>query len=158
MVRNFLILLLGIGLLTACGPNYVFDEKYDLENTSWSYSNTLDFDLEIEDTLKIYNIFLEIQHSKEYAYQNLYTKIHTAFPSGESVSKLVSLELADQSGFWYGKCGGDFCTLKIPIQEGAFFNALGQHSFKLEQFMRIETLAGVKSAALKVEDTGQRRD
>lgn len=143
--------------LSACGPDYMYNHRYALANEEWTYRDTFTFEVDIQDTLKIFNLYLELVHSTEFAYQNLYTNIYTRFPSAERIKKLLSLELADKTGLWNGKCGSSYCSLRIPIQEGAFFNALGKHVFTLEQYMRKNPLPGIKSLALIIEDTGQVR-
>ncbi|MEM8908774.1 MAG: hypothetical protein AAGD05_13085, partial [Bacteroidota bacterium] len=83
--------------------------------------------------------------------------IHTQFPSGETIKEQVPIDFADKGGQWYGDCGADWCTLRVNIQQGAFFNAMGQHIFRFEQYMRIDPLPGIKSLAFKIEETEQRR-
>lgn len=142
--------------LTACGPNYTFNKTYTIDQEAWAYADTLNFEVDIKDTTRIYNLYLEVAHHPEnYGFQNLYTKIHTSFPSGNRLGKMVSLELANKAGLWLGQCSGSKCKLTIPIQEGAYFNEAGTYTFTIEQFMRVSPLPGIQSLALKIEDTGQ---
>lgn len=158
MYKLCLSLLIGLSLiLTSCGPNYIFDQSYDISNDAWAYADTLNFEVDIEDSLKIYNLYLELEHSTDFYFHNLYVQIHTTFPSGKRISEKVSLELANKAGAWFGDCNEDWCTLNIPIQTGAYFNALGKHTITLEQYSRKENLGGVKSLAFRIEDTGQSR-
>ncbi len=157
MKLYFLPLLLGITFFTACGPNYVIDEDYEVPNDAWTYQDTVDFVFEIHDTTHIYNLFLEVEHDINYPFQNLYTQIYTRFPTGERIKELLSLELADQTGLWIGNCNNTYCTLNIPIQQGAYFNAMGQYMITIEQFMRQDPLPGVRRLSFRIEDTGQTR-
>ncbi|MCP3891470.1 MAG: gliding motility lipoprotein GldH [Desulfobulbaceae bacterium] len=142
----------------ACGPKYEFEQKYELPTQEWAYSDTLDFQFEIEDTLRIYGLYLQIDHSIDYSFQNLYTRIFTKFPTGERINEVVSMELADKAGVWYGKCRGEACSLRIPIQEGAYFDIPGTHVITLEQFMRSDSLPGIHAISFLLEDTGKRRN
>lgn len=144
-------------LFTACGPNYIFDQEFKISEEGWTYADTLNFAVEITDTTSIYNLYLDINHSTEYARQNIYMMIHTQFPSGQRIKERLSVDLANRAGQWYGKCDSESCDLRLNIQEGAFFNALGPHKITIEQYMRIDPLLGVNSIALRIEDTGQRR-
>ena len=154
LVFFFFVLLFS---LTACGPHYILKEEKKLPSEGWAYQDSLQFELNISDTLKIYNLFLELKHSVDYGYQNLYTQIHTQFPSGQRIKEVVSLELANKAGIWLGKCNSQSCTIRIPIQEGAFFNATGKHQFTLVQFMRKNPLPGVQCISFMIEDTGVSR-
>ncbi len=152
------LLILAAVFVFGCNPDYIMDQTYDIKETGWTYDNPLNFEVDIKDSLKIYNLYLDIEHSTEYPNQNMYVMIHTAFPSGKKISEKVSLEMANKAGVWYGDCDSEWCKLRVVIQEGAFFNALGKHTFTIEQYMRIDPLPEVKSISFKIENTGQARN
>jgi gliding motility-associated lipoprotein GldH len=143
--------------LTSCGPDYIVNQSYEISNSTWTYGDTLNFEIEVKDSLKIYNLFLDIEHSTDFYFHNMYVQIHTAFPSGKRISEQVSIELANKAGTWFGNCNEDWCTISIPIQSGAYFDAIGKHTITLEQYTRKDSLPGIRSIAFKVEDTGQSR-
>lgn len=150
--------MLAVIALSACGPDYLIDETYDIPNDQWVYEDSVRFDFTIEDTLELYDLTLELKHTTGYPYQNLYTKIHTYFPDGQRLSKPVSLELANAAGEWRGNCNAETCTTPIPIQTGAYFNQPGNYTIVVEQFMRESPVNGVQSLTLKVRDTGKQRE
>lgn len=152
-----LLLFSAILFLSSCGPGYDYEKQYDFEDGNWAYEDTLGFTFTIQDTLSIYNLFLELEHSTGYNYQNLYTQIHTRFPSGKRLTELLSLELADKAGVWLGDCNSEYCTLTIPIQEGAYFNQAGEYTITVEQYMRVDPVEGVRSIGFMLEDTGEKR-
>lgn len=152
-LSTFLLIL----TLFSCGKSYLYNEEVSILNDEWTDTDSLNFQFNIPDTTKIYNILLDVQHSPEYAFQNMYVEIYTAFPSGERIKEMVSLELANRAGAWYGDCNSRVCELEIPIQEGAFFNKMGDYEITIKQFMRKNPLKGVQGMGLKIEDTGQVR-
>ncbi|GJM32030.1 MAG: hypothetical protein DHS20C18_10310 [Saprospiraceae bacterium] len=135
----------------------MFEEEAEIADHAWSYQDTINFAFEIKDTNRIYNLYLEVDHDMDFPFQNLYTQIYTRFPSGERIKEMVSLELADKTGLWIGDCNNNYCSLNIPIQQGAYFNAAGQYQITLEQFMRQDPLPGVRKLSFKIEDTGKTR-
>lgn len=143
--------------LFSCGPGYEYEKHYEFQEENWAQGDTLDFTFTITDTLSIYNLYLEVEHSTGYGYQNLYTQIHTRFPSGERITELLSLELADKAGVWLGNCSSEYCRLKIPIQEGAYFNQAGEYTVTVEQYMRVNPAQGIRSIGFMLEDTGKQR-
>ena len=145
----------SILLLTSCNGGYDFEKQYELQGEYWAQDDTLNFHFPIEDTLRIYNLYLEIEHNTNYSYQNLYTQIYTQFPAGQRIKELLSLELADKAGVWLGNCGKEYCVLKIPIQEGAYFNQQGEYTVMVEQYMRVNPVRGIRSVGFLLEDTGQ---
>lgn len=153
----FLALALGIGAIaSSCGPRYALRESRDIEGV-WTYADSAVFEVEIADTSKLYTIAVALQHTTDYTFQNLYMRIHTRFPNGERLSQPISLELAGKAGNWLGKCGGKGCKIVIPIQENAFFGARGTHRFVLEQYMRTDSLPGIRSTGLHIYETGSRK-
>ncbi len=157
LFKFFFSTFLSLGLLSSCGPDYILKEKIQLENEIWTYDDTLTFSVDIPDTSTIYNLYIEVEHSQDYPFQNLYTNIYTRFPNGQQLKELISLELANSAGLWSGKCQGNHCQTDISIQQGAFFNQPGAYHFSLEQFMRKDSLRGIRSFTFKIEDTGIER-
>lgn len=148
-----LSIFLIVFTLFSCGKSYLYQQEIEIAKAAWTDSDSLNFQFNIPDTSKIYNILLDVQHSPEYAFQNMYVEIYTAFPSGDRIKEMVSLELANRAGAWYGDCGNSSCTLEIPIQEGAFFNQAGDYIITIKQFMRKNPLKGVQEVGLKIEET-----
>ncbi len=158
-MKNFgssLILFLALSI-SACGPNYIVEKELPITAGEWSYDQQLDFDFEIEDSLKLYNLLLDINYEKIYPKQNLYLRIHSLFPEREPIAQVLSIDLMDKMGRHQGDCNEAACTVEILLQKEAYFNTLGKHTIRLEQFMRINPLPGIKSMTLKVEDTGKQR-
>jgi gliding motility-associated lipoprotein GldH len=158
--KLFLYSMLAVcGFLTSCGKEKViFEKDYTIKNDAWTYADTLSFAFDITDTMALYDIVLTVEHTPQYSMQNIYTNIYTKFPKGERIKQTLSIDLADNTGTWQGKCSGSSCDFNIKIQENAFFNILGAHVITLEQFMRVESLAGIKNIGLKIVDMGKRRD
>jgi gliding motility-associated lipoprotein GldH len=144
-------------LLVACSQDYILNKKYDIVNNNWTYADSLRFEFEIKDTTALHNLVLNVKHTTNFSYQNLYTRIHTQFPDGQRLSKPVSLELADKTGAWQGDCNSKSCTLEIPIQENTYFNQVGNYEIIVEQFMRDSIVGGIQALGLKVTATGERR-
>lgn len=144
-------------LLPACKPEIVFEKHYEIPNGEWSYADTLDFKVNIRDTLAIYDLYLKLKHSRDYPFENMYVRIHTGFPDGQRLTEQVSLELAAGTGIWNGDCNRKGCRISIPIQEGAYFDQAGTYTFTLEQFTRRDTLPGVEEITFAIEDTGKSR-
>ncbi len=153
----FIILLAGT-VFSACSPGTLVKESQDVQDGVWTYADSLQFQVAIEDTSRLYDISLLVKHDKSYAYQNLYVKVHTRFPSGKILSPSVSLEVADKSGQWLGKGSGKTCRVEIPIQQNAYFEEKGVYTFTLEQYMRVDSLPGIRSIGLHVRDIGPKRD
>jgi gliding motility-associated lipoprotein GldH len=157
LYRTILGVLLSAFLLSACSENFIFEKKHVFPNAKWTYQDSVNFDFTILDTLKIYNLYLEIEHGDTYPYQNIYTMTQTLFPEGQRPSQLLNVNLAEQSGKWEGKKSGENWTQRVDLQKGAFFSQSGNYTLTLRQYMRTDSLPDVKSIKFAVEQTSDVR-
>ena len=152
-MKNIFLLLLFCFLLQSCGQSFLYEKDISLAQNTWAYENKIDFPFEVVDTKSLQNLYLDLTHSTEFKTQNLYVKFHTKSPSGKIISDMVSLELAEKNGLWFGNCGGEWCDLRIPIQSGAYFEEVGTYTLSVEQYTRTEALKGIKSIGFRIEKT-----
>jgi gliding motility-associated lipoprotein GldH len=144
-------------VFASCGENWIYDKKMSISNARWTYQDSLNFDFEIADTFKIYNLYVEVEHDETYPFQNIYLMTHTKFPSGERPAQRINVDLANSAGSWLGKKSGKNFTHRIDLQENAYFNKMGKYTLTLAQFMRQDSLP-ISSIRFGVEDTKQTRD
>lgn len=130
----------------------VYDQTTVIENGRWTMENSIEFEFEIQDTSKLYDIFVAVNHSVDYAYQNVYCLVET-FESGNRIREdLCSLELADSKGNWKSEdCNAASCTRKIPFIIRTQFNREGMHKIIFKQNTREASLEGINSLRLLVE-------
>jgi gliding motility-associated lipoprotein GldH len=123
-----------------------------IENGVWASENTIEFEFEIQDTSKLYDIFVVVNHQVDYAYQNVYCMVET-FELGTRIREdLCSLELADSKGNWKsGDCNDTACDRKIPFIVRTQFNKEGKHKIIFKQNTRETSLEGINSLRLLVE-------
>jgi gliding motility-associated lipoprotein GldH len=143
------ILFAFVLAFSACG-DVVFEQEISIENGLWSYEDTLSYSFPAGDSARFYKMILEITHTVDFKYQNLYLQIHTRFPSGKSTKQVLSIELAEQSGAWLGKCRGKSCKLRIPLIEKMKFPEVGSYTLNIEQYMRESPVAGIERFNLMI--------
>lgn len=151
MLKKIVLLAFPIFLLTACGENLLFEKTLEISESGWTYEQPVSFDFSVQDTTQRYDIVLDVGHSVEFGFQNLYVQIHTTFPSKEIKSQVLSLELAGASGIWNGDCGSDICHAEIPLQKNVLFPEVGNYQIKAEQYMRKSPLPGLEDMTLKIK-------
>ena len=154
-MKNIFLAILFIMLIIVapgCSDDYIFKKELEIKNSEWYYDNQLNFEFTVEDTLKKYDLLLDVHHAGDYGFQNLYVQFHTTFPSGENKAQTVSLELASKSGIWNGKCSSNSCRVEIPLQLNTSFNETGKHIISVGQYMRKNPLPGIKAMVLKIAE------
>jgi len=150
---RWLSFLLVIGL-TGCDTKRVYEENTDIPKYIWNLDFKPEFTVNIIDTTLLYNIYVNVRHTKFYPNSNLWIFITTQFPDGKKMEKRVELTLADKEGRWQGDCLGDICDIQLPIQQNAFFETPGNYTFQFAQIMRTDNLPFVMSMGLRVEKAG----
>lgn len=136
-------------IVISCDSAY-YDRSTSFDNSFWLYDDARSFSFDITDTTKIFDMILEVDHTDEFPYQNLYLKTSTSFPSDTVISQLLSLDMANEAGFWFGDCSASNCQISIPIQSGVHFQEVGTYQLELLQHSRSDTLVGLKSIGLKL--------
>lgn len=148
---SLLFLSLILLSLSSCSPDYVLEKELEVNRDAWLYRDSLSFPFEIKDTVQRYKILMEMDHSPDFQWQNLYVNIGTRFPSGKYIQQAVSLEMADPSGIWNGDCSNQNCKLLIDLQEKVRFDEKGDYIITLAQFSRTDSLKGIHRISLKIE-------
>lgn len=157
-IINLVLCSITILLLSACGDKYMHDSSKKIDANTWAYKDTLDYAFSIKDTMKIYNLYLEVSHGEAYPFQNLYVMTHTQFPNKMRVAQQLNIDLAEKSGQWRGKKSGGTWTHRVDLQEGAYFSQVGDYSLTLAQHMRKDSLPALENIRFIVEETPQSRD
>ena len=140
--------------LTSCNNEVYFQETIDLPESGWKYDEPLEFSFDIQDTTLLSDIILDVDHSIDFGYQNMYTNIYTVFPAGDTTSSVVSLDLTDKNGKWAGNCKGSECSLQITLRERTLFPKRGQYKIILDQYSRNSSITGIKNFGLIIKKSG----
>ena len=59
-MKNIFLIISFIIISTGCGGDYIFKKELEIKNGEWYYENKLTFDFTIEDTLKKYDLLLDV--------------------------------------------------------------------------------------------------
>lgn len=151
-MRIWTFLIMAV-LLTACIDQPYSSATLRNEDGFWSQDDNLKMSFQISDTTEIYDLRLSVEHSLEYAWENLYIRINNRFPDGDTLRQVVSLDLANKKGEWQGDCGGGHCKADIDLQSSFFFPQQGEYEIWVEQFMRVPNVEGIESIDLALYTT-----
>jgi len=143
-------------LFISCSKDYAFTQSNEIPNSTWTYQNILKYEFEAIDTTSLYDLYLEIDYSTSFAYQNVYVNVYTGQDNLDMNKTQISLDLSNNLGIWKGDCTGEECTYLLPLQTSIFFNKIGKQLFWIEQSSRTENLKGIKSIKLVGDKIGDR--
>lgn len=150
MKKNFLMVLLT---LAGCDPARVYEQYHDLEKRCWTAEEKPEFSFQISDTATAYNLYASIRNDSDYPFANLYFTFRLSDTTGILQEKLVSAELFERkTGKPLGSTGiGFLFDHRIALLQNYRFQKPGMYAIRLEQFMRTDTLCGIRATGLRVE-------
>jgi gliding motility-associated lipoprotein GldH len=144
-------LVLTVFLISSCKSWNSYHDNKTIENGVWNKDSNVVFSFDINDTVNSYDFYLNLRHSTDYKYSNIYFFIKTAFPSGQAARDTLEFILADKRGNWYGKGFGQIKDYRVLLRSGLRFPEAGTYSFSFEQAMREDELKGIKDIGISLE-------
>jgi gliding motility-associated lipoprotein GldH len=148
------IVLLGL-LLQACGDSSVLvDETTSFEEElGWFQKEPVQFEVNVEDTVASYAMFVIVRQNNSYPFYNLYITPSIINAKGKTIQKgLAETILYDPvTGKPKGDGFGDIYEKKFLLYSDIKFPTKGKYKIQLEQSMRVDALAGMVSIGLILE-------
>lgn len=146
------LFVVSIILFTSCEPNRTFEKNISIIGHEWDYYQKPRFEIDIRDTSKPFDIYLNIRHTEKYPFSNLWIELHTLFPSGKTNTTKHQVELGDNSEMkWNSECLKDICNAQIQIITGHRFSESGTYRFTISHIMRTNPLPEIMDIGLKIE-------
>lgn len=146
-----LFLIIGLSaLLNACNMNSIYDESITIEQSKWYKDDLAKFEVSINDTIQLYDFYLNVRNTTDYRYSNMYVFMYTEFPNGNLSKDTIECVLADIEGKWLGKGWGAVKENSILLSKDMRFPLKGNYEFRIQQAMRNDTLSGVSNIGIRV--------
>lgn len=150
-IKIVIILLILTSIFFSCDRNKVYEDYIEIDDYVWKNDNNIKFEFNIEDTIPLYNIYINVRHASLYQYSNLWLFVKSSAPNGARKIDTVECVLLNQEGKWIGDGLGDIWDLQRPWKLNVRFNHTGKYRIEYEQAMRVESLPGIMDMGLRVE-------
>ncbi|MCB9182870.1 MAG: gliding motility lipoprotein GldH [Flavobacteriales bacterium] len=155
-MRNIGLPLATSLMLAACTSGVVFQADTSIPGGSWDASVTPEFTFEIADTVSKHDVYIDVRHTGDYAYSDLYLFIDLEGPGGRNMRDTVECLLADPMGHWLGKGTGFIFAsrthdAKVLYRLGNRFPVAGRYTIRIEQGMRDNPLPGIIDVGVSIE-------
>lgn len=135
MRTSFFLIVISVILFNSCAnSSYDFHQTNEISG-SWMLTDTLTFgftDQELENRV----LQLELEHTNDYAYENIYL----AVIDSEQSKKVFSIPLVNKKGQWLGKPIKKNYRVKKSLSD---FDLAAENSFKIIHQSREAALGGV---------------
>ncbi|SKB68393.1 gliding motility-associated lipoprotein GldH [Parapedobacter luteus] len=143
--------LLGMMIFAAsCTDTAVLDQNVPITDRAWHYDDQPRLTAHITDAGKHYNIYLNLRHTPDYKYSNIFVLLHQHHPDGSDTTERFELRLAEPDGRWLGRGGGSLYAHQQLIKEAVRFPDTGNYVFVIEQNMRENPLREVADVGIRI--------
>jgi len=156
-MRNSLLLFCFFAVIVfACNSGRLYENNLTIPKANWDIKNSLIYEVDMTDTISLFNVLINVRHMGNYPYSNLFLFVTIKAPEGNSVCDTVEFTLADNKGKWYGKGLGDIYDIRKMYKKNSRFRQQGKYVFKIEQAMRLQQLPGICDAGIRIEKSNNR--
>jgi gliding motility-associated lipoprotein GldH len=151
--NNFYTIFLSclVTALAACTKSNLYDKNISIHEGQWAYGDAKKFKVNIIDTASNYNLFVNVRHTDQYQFNNLWLIITTTYPDSSTRQDKVNVELSQTDGRWTGTCVDGICYNSVLVQTDFTFPQKGDYIFAIEQDMRMNPITEIFDIGLKIE-------
>ena len=150
-MRNIFIGIIFLLAMVSCDTNRVFEEYKPIAHDGWHKDSVARFDVEVMDTIKKYNLYINIRNKGNYPNSNIWLFMDIMAPDGTLLTDTVEYILAERTGKWRGKGIGDLFDNQFIYRQGVLFENAGTYRFTIQHGMRAKKLEGIHDIGLRVE-------
>ena len=145
--RQFLVGVAALWMFTGCDtPLYEFEKSFP--NEQWTYQDSLQFQYAHPEK-SVQQLKVGFQVSNAYPYRNLFLKFRIEDPAGKQMTVTPDFILMDSLGTWHIG-GSEVHDFEFVMNPEATLEP-GNYKISVAQYMRTDTLAGVRSFSFRVE-------
>lgn len=163
MLRNsaLLFFLIFSFVFVSCDSNRVFDEYKSVPNL-WHKDSIIGFKVTPPDSIKNYNLFVNLRNTNAYKYNNLFLIVEMVYPHGKTIKDTLEYRMAEPSGKLLGTGLTDVKENKLWYKgqdEPFVFNEIGEYAVSIQQAMRengktngVTELEGITDIGFRIEN------
>jgi gliding motility-associated lipoprotein GldH len=150
-MKNVLLLLILLLLFAGCNERAYYQKSFGFKNNMWSQDVKPKFEVEFQDTTKLYDFVLTLRTTTDYKYSNLWIFLNSSPPFGESVREPYEIKTTFPDGSWIGKETGTIVEHQLVFKRRRL-PYKGKYKFVVEQAITEKTVDEVLDISLRVEE------
>jgi len=150
-MRIFLAVTGLMLLMVSCDPLMYYDTYSKAEGGLWKWSDIKRFEADMNDSISMFDILINIRHTTDYPKSNLFVFVTTTAPSRASRRDTVEIIISDDHGKWRGNGFGNIKLVSLEYRRAVRFPVKGKYTFEIEQGMRIPEIP-VTDIGLRIEE------
>jgi gliding motility-associated lipoprotein GldH len=135
----------------SCDETAYYQKSFGFKNNMWSQDVKPKFEVEFQDTTKLYDFVLTLRTTTDYKYSNLWIFLNSTPPVGESVREPYEIKTTFPDGSWIGKETGTIVEHQLVFKRRRL-PYKGKYKFVVEQAITEKTVDEVLDISLRVEE------
>lgn len=139
--------------LFSCENEIMVNQSHGIEDEIWLADDSLVFPFRVEDTLNAYDMSVQVRHTTDYPYRNLFLFVETHIPGRNATRDTIEFILAEPDGKWIGSGFGRLKYDDILVRRALVFPDTGDYRFVFWQAMREDSLKGVRDLGIKITES-----
>lgn len=152
MRKLYFLFILSIAFMTvSCDQNLAYERIDTLKDEKWNLNESFNHQFEIKDSMRWYNLYIDIRNTTDYKNSNLFLFVTTTFPKGQKAKDTLECALANPQGKWYGKGNGKFKECKILFKPKFRFSQTGKYNLEIKHGMRDQDVLGLSEIGIRLE-------
>lgn len=158
-MKLILTLTAIVFIISSCDKNRVYEKNIEVTDyiQGWKSDDVKTFDIKLDDTTVLYNLFINIRHAEVYPFSNIWLMLNTKFPNGKTNSQRIEIPLADENGNWFGDGMGDIWDYRFALSP-FYIQATGTYTISVAHDMRMDPLPGIMDVGIRIENTGEMKN
>ncbi len=135
-MNRLIYLFVVASIVLSCTGNVVSSEYKSLSGAVWNKDDVKEFTFSGMDSLKTYNVFINVRNDQNFPYSNLFLIASLNTPEGEVVQDTLEYTMALPDGTWLGKGSGSIKENKLWYKENIVFPTSGVYTVEISHAMR----------------------
>ncbi|GEQ84805.1 gliding motility lipoprotein GldH [Patiriisocius marinistellae] len=142
----------------ACDNATVAGDTHTLSGNSWDVDEKIDFEIPVLDSIKQYDVFVNVRNTNEYPFNNLFLIVSMQYPNGKTAVDTLEYKMAAPDGSWLGEGIGSIKESKLYYKENFSFRENGNYSLGITHAVRnngnvqgVKNLQGISDVGYSVE-------
>lgn len=147
-------------VLSSCDSNKVFDE-YKSVPDEWRKDAVMTFKVNPPDSIKNYNLFVNIRNTNAYKFNNLFLIVEMEYPHGKTIKDTLEYQMAKPNGELLGQGHTDIKENKLwykGYDKPFVFEEKGDYNISIQHAMRnngdvngVDKLEGITDIGFRIE-------
>ncbi len=156
-IKSNILFLVALILLVSCDKKRVFDE-YKSVGSTWNKDSIVKFNLPKLDSLKYYNLYLNVRDNNDFPFNNLFLLVSLEQPDGLTKVDTLEYQMANPDGTLLGDGFSDVKESKLFYKEKFKFDKKGDYKIRIQQAIRqtgkvtgVKELNGITEVGFRIE-------